>query len=336
VLTSWLSLAFSVAAYSRARRNSRQAALKDLDKDYPEYYATLKHQVFEFFWRLCETGGRVLAIATFATVFKWWVLAVLVPHALVMLVWYGKKERREKKLIHKWEECKERLTKEEDRLEEEEDALDEEDRMRMSKRNKKEKDVVRSAKDRLQQEKDALRSEWAMTNEQWDTFETRMQIARERERGAGSARVVSTEQNKRDVGARTGKMVLLAADFLLAYVSLFAFIPRTGIAHKGFTSMPHAYIRYIVFYLFFYVENLVMILVWWFLDASCKEDVLNNSLLVLMLSALPAHIALMLIYYGCCHPKSKDIRTRALRELWFVDRLWKRAGEGARSVTKQK
>jgi hypothetical protein len=87
LLTSWLSLALTVAAFNRAQRNSRQAALNENGMRFAkeESYASLRHQMSEMAWRLFETGGRVVAIALFTSVFSWWILAVLVPHAFVML-----------------------------------------------------------------------------------------------------------------------------------------------------------------------------------------------------------------------------------------------------------
>ena len=82
VLTSWVSLATAVAAFTKARRNKRDGASP----------ATLKNMIFDLLWRLAETGGRVVAIALFATAFRFYVLPVLIPHVLLMLCWYIKKD----------------------------------------------------------------------------------------------------------------------------------------------------------------------------------------------------------------------------------------------------
>nr|KAG5713004.1 hypothetical protein BaRGS_021798 [Batillaria attramentaria] len=45
-------------------------------------------QLFYFLWRVCETGGRVLCIALFASTFEYWVFAVLCSHYVIMVVWF--------------------------------------------------------------------------------------------------------------------------------------------------------------------------------------------------------------------------------------------------------
>jgi hypothetical protein len=331
LLTSWLSLALTVAAFNRAQRNSRQVGLKDLG--FNEHYAGLKHQVLEMTWRLCETGGRVLCIAIFASVFKWWILAVLAPHGLAMLAWYCKKGRRREKLEQKWRDM-------------EGDFSDDENRQR---------------------------EQWTMTKEEWKSFDDKMMEEKtSKDKGEETKAKQSEERGHDSQGGKKKKrdwktFFLRAADFVLAIVSLFAFIGRTGIADTGFISMPNARIRYLVFYLVFYLENFTMMLCWWLLHGQHEGGVLNISLLAVGLSALPAHVALMLVYYKRCHPMAEysdrrvnrrdqgasgsqvqqtrekrdagrrclpmatatTLQTRALgdwgrwkRELFYVDRMW--------------
>jgi hypothetical protein len=69
----------------------------------------LKHQLLEAAWRLAETSGRVLCIALFTSVFRWWTLAVLVPHVVLMFLWYHKKGRKAgDKPRQKWEKLREK------------------------------------------------------------------------------------------------------------------------------------------------------------------------------------------------------------------------------------
>jgi hypothetical protein len=103
-------------------------------------------------------------------------------------------------------------------------------------------------------------------------------------------------------------------------------------------NMPHARIWYLVFYILFYSENLLMMLLWFFLKPKVKSW--HPYALAAGLSALPVHVALMCVYYGVCHPMATDCeegrgrgirekkvrellkRERWGRELWYVDRLW--------------
>jgi hypothetical protein len=190
LITSWLSLALNIAAFNRARRNRRQGALRDLG--YAEHYAKLKHQVLEMLWRLCETGGRLLCIALFAFVFKWWILAVLAPHGFVMLSWYHRKGKRRYKLKQTW----------------------------------------RDANGEFSDEENGHREQWTMTQDEWTSFDENMM------------KEMDTPKEQRKKSRRA---ILLAANFGLAYVSLFAFIARTGIAERGFITMSHARIRYFMF-----------------------------------------------------------------------------------------
>ncbi|KAK7505713.1 hypothetical protein BaRGS_00002984 [Batillaria attramentaria] len=49
--------------------------------------STIPCHIIYFLWRVCETGGRVLCIALFASTFEFWVFAVLGPHFLIMFSW---------------------------------------------------------------------------------------------------------------------------------------------------------------------------------------------------------------------------------------------------------
>nr|KAG5687289.1 hypothetical protein BaRGS_001954 [Batillaria attramentaria] len=76
LLSSWFSLAGAVVGWYKSR-------LEDAGKE-----VGLKSQIIYILWRLAETGGRVLCIAYFASVFGLWVLLVLVVHWVVLLLWY--------------------------------------------------------------------------------------------------------------------------------------------------------------------------------------------------------------------------------------------------------
>jgi hypothetical protein len=77
LLSSWASLAVSLVSYQRSLRNSREDKAK----------MSLWSIPFYFTWRVCETGGRVLCIAMFASVFEFWVFAVILIHWLVISTW---------------------------------------------------------------------------------------------------------------------------------------------------------------------------------------------------------------------------------------------------------
>ena len=88
LVTSWLSLAFTLSAFTRARRNSTDRRCCAPDKvTVIRRAANNRHQAFETLWRLAETGGRVLAIALFTSVFRVYLLAFLVPHGLILATW---------------------------------------------------------------------------------------------------------------------------------------------------------------------------------------------------------------------------------------------------------
>lgn len=52
---------------------------------------TLRMVAADALWRFVQTGGRVLCIALFASVYDWWVLAILLPHVVLMFAWIFKK-----------------------------------------------------------------------------------------------------------------------------------------------------------------------------------------------------------------------------------------------------
>ena len=60
----------SLVSYQRSLRNSRNDKCKMQLPSIPFY----------FIWRACETGGRVLCIAMFATAFDFWVFGILLFH----------------------------------------------------------------------------------------------------------------------------------------------------------------------------------------------------------------------------------------------------------------
>ncbi|KAK7505716.1 hypothetical protein BaRGS_00002987 [Batillaria attramentaria] len=73
VLSSSVSLALSAVIYRK--HNS------SVDK------WTIRCHVLYFLWRVCETGGRVLCIALFASMLEYWLSVVLGPHFLIMVAW---------------------------------------------------------------------------------------------------------------------------------------------------------------------------------------------------------------------------------------------------------
>ena len=77
LLSSWASLAVSLVSYHRSLRNSRE------DKEKMKICS----MPFYFIWRACETGGRVLCIAMFASAFDLWVFGILLFHWIVNAVW---------------------------------------------------------------------------------------------------------------------------------------------------------------------------------------------------------------------------------------------------------
>ena len=89
VVSSWLSLAWTLACFTRTDRNSEGERRT----------ASFRHQVFDMTWRLAETGGRVLCIALFVSLFKFWLLAVLLPHGLLMFGWLYLQKKRDTSVI---------------------------------------------------------------------------------------------------------------------------------------------------------------------------------------------------------------------------------------------
>lgn len=67
----------SLVSYHRSLRNSREDKSK----------MSLKSVPFYFLWRACETGGRVLCIAMFASAFEVWVFGILLFHWVVASCW---------------------------------------------------------------------------------------------------------------------------------------------------------------------------------------------------------------------------------------------------------
>ncbi|KAK7505685.1 hypothetical protein BaRGS_00002956 [Batillaria attramentaria] len=75
IFSSWVSLGLSTVMYRKhqtGRYNNK---------------STIPGHIIYFLWRVCETGGRVLCIALFASMFENWVFAVLGPHFLIMFSW---------------------------------------------------------------------------------------------------------------------------------------------------------------------------------------------------------------------------------------------------------
>ncbi|KAK7505722.1 hypothetical protein BaRGS_00002993 [Batillaria attramentaria] len=78
VASSWGTLLWSTVMHYRSER------LTDDDKQ--KHKVTASSQVFHFLWRACETGGRVLCIALFASTFGSWVFLVLAFHVVIISV----------------------------------------------------------------------------------------------------------------------------------------------------------------------------------------------------------------------------------------------------------
>lgn len=77
LISSWGSLAVSLVSYHRSLRNSREEKAKMKLPSIPFY----------FVWRACETGGRVLCIAMFASAFDVWVFGILLFHWVLNSGW---------------------------------------------------------------------------------------------------------------------------------------------------------------------------------------------------------------------------------------------------------
>ncbi|KAK7505719.1 hypothetical protein BaRGS_00002990 [Batillaria attramentaria] len=78
VFSSWASLAVTAVMFFKRHR----IGLGETEK------VNFTSQLFYFLWRVCETGGRVLCIALFASTFEYWVFAVLCSHYVIMVVWF--------------------------------------------------------------------------------------------------------------------------------------------------------------------------------------------------------------------------------------------------------
>ncbi|KAK7505686.1 hypothetical protein BaRGS_00002957 [Batillaria attramentaria] len=77
VFSSWVSLAMSAAMYRKFDPDDSDEALTTI----PWY-----NRLLWFLWRLCETGGRVLCIALFASTFEYWVFVLLCCHYGIVLI----------------------------------------------------------------------------------------------------------------------------------------------------------------------------------------------------------------------------------------------------------
>ncbi|KAK7461595.1 hypothetical protein BaRGS_00038639, partial [Batillaria attramentaria] len=78
VLSSWASLAVTAVKFQHSDDGEVSTENKK-DK--------ISCKLFYFLWRVCETGGRVLCIALFASTFENWVFGIVGFHFVVMLVW---------------------------------------------------------------------------------------------------------------------------------------------------------------------------------------------------------------------------------------------------------
>ncbi len=78
VFTSWTSLAWSFVSFASALRNSNPGKAK----------MQTSSKITMFFWRFFTVGGRVIALALFASAFGAWATLVLIgAHLLVMILW---------------------------------------------------------------------------------------------------------------------------------------------------------------------------------------------------------------------------------------------------------
>ncbi|KAK7461596.1 hypothetical protein BaRGS_00038640 [Batillaria attramentaria] len=78
ILSSWASLAVPAVKF---RHFAASSVITENEK------GKISCKLFYFFWRVCETGGRVLCIALFASTFEYWVFGVVGFHFVVMFVW---------------------------------------------------------------------------------------------------------------------------------------------------------------------------------------------------------------------------------------------------------
>ncbi|KAK7505715.1 hypothetical protein BaRGS_00002986 [Batillaria attramentaria] len=81
VFSSWANLALTAVVVTK--------------HDSAEDKRGILSYIVYFLWRVCETGGRVLCIAMFASMFEYWVFAILGLHYVAMLVWnlWAEKDR---------------------------------------------------------------------------------------------------------------------------------------------------------------------------------------------------------------------------------------------------
>ncbi|KAK7476703.1 hypothetical protein BaRGS_00032040 [Batillaria attramentaria] len=76
ILSSWLSLALSAITLYKFKRLHRSSGKMSKSA-----------QLVKFLWRTFETGGRVLCMTLFASTLEYRLLAVLVPHVLLVAFW---------------------------------------------------------------------------------------------------------------------------------------------------------------------------------------------------------------------------------------------------------
>jgi hypothetical protein len=77
IFTSWVGLAWSLVAYKKAKRFSHE------DKE----NHTLQGMGFNFLWRACEIGPRVIALGLFSSQFRSFVFIVAGVHWIAMSIW---------------------------------------------------------------------------------------------------------------------------------------------------------------------------------------------------------------------------------------------------------
>ncbi|KAK7482597.1 hypothetical protein BaRGS_00026198 [Batillaria attramentaria] len=79
ILSSWASLAVTAVKF-------HQADMGEVSTGNKKHKISCK--LVYFFWRVCETGGRVLCIALFASTLENWVFGIVGFHFVLMLVWF--------------------------------------------------------------------------------------------------------------------------------------------------------------------------------------------------------------------------------------------------------
>ncbi|KAK7505616.1 hypothetical protein BaRGS_00002887 [Batillaria attramentaria] len=77
LLSSWASLAVTALTYYKYMRLEKRKQEK----------LEISGQICYLLWRVCETGGRVLCIALFASTFEFWVLGVVCLHFALVSTW---------------------------------------------------------------------------------------------------------------------------------------------------------------------------------------------------------------------------------------------------------